>query len=311
MERVARDAGKKLSERAWHALADALSTFEWYKRPFETMIRARFAEAPELLATLNFSDTKRQVVDDLIAGLRRTESRYQALVLDVLVSLRDADSSFPNLARLRDGHERVAAAQDALHRVEQVTEACSELRAQQERLNKEREANRCAAEATRTHTLKLEELHSEFLEMHSSADPQGRGIQFEQFLNRLFALWDLEPRAAYRLDFEQVDGAFTFRTDDYLLEARWWKSPLGPKELNDFKAKVDSKARNTLGLCIAVNGFTEGAVEAHSRSQTPLILMDGTDLMPVLQGRIGLDEVLERKRRHAAETGVPIFRVSI
>ena len=311
MKSVARALSKKLSEPAWHALADALSTFEWYKKPFESMIRARFTEAPELLATLNFSQTKRQVVDDLVAGLRRAEGQYQSLILEVLISLREADSTFPHLARLDDGHERVAAAQGALHRVEQVTETYSDLRAQQERLSKEREANRSVAEAARTHALRLEELHCEFLEMHESTDPQGRGIRFEQFLNRLFALWDLEPRAAYNLEFEQIDGAFTFRTDDYLLEARWWRDPLGPKELNDFKAKVDSKARNTLGLCLAVNGFTEGAVEAHSRAQTPLILMDGTDLVPVLEGRIGLEEVLERKRRHAAETGVPLYSVSI
>lgn len=93
-----------------------------------------------------------------------------------------------------------------------------------------------------------------------------------------------------------------------MLEARWWAKPLGPKELNDFKGKVDGKARNTLGLMVAVNGFTEGAILKHSQSQTPLVLMDGQDLMPVLEGRVGLDEVLHRKRRHAAETGSPMYR---
>ena len=44
------------------------------------------------------------------------------------------------------------------------------------------------------------------------------------------------------------------------------------------------------------------------RGQTPLILMDGTDLMPILEGRTELSEVLERKRRHAAETGSPMYR---
>jgi len=151
-------------------------------------------------------------------------------------------------------------------------------------------------------------LKNRFLDMFAAADPQKRGRDFEGFLNELFALWDLSPRAAYDLEHEQIDGAFTFRTDDYLLEARWWKEPLQPKELNDFRVKVDGKARNTLGLCVAVTGFTKGAIEKHSEGQSPLILMDGTDLMPILEGRIGLDEVLERKRRHAAETGIPMFR---
>lgn len=104
---------------------------------------------------------------------------------------------------------------------------------------------------------------------------------------------------------------FTFRTDDQLLEARWWKENIQPKELNDFKAKVDGEARNTLGLRIAVSGFTPGAIEEHSSAQSPLILIDGVDLMPVLEGRISLDEVLERKRRHAAETGNVLFRVPL
>ena len=126
---------------------------------------------------------------------------------------------------------------------------------------------------------------------------------------RYFELWDLNPRAAYSIEHEQVDGAFTFRTDDYILEARWRADPLQPKDLNDFRAKVDGKARNTLGLCMSISGFTEGATAQHSRSQTPLVLMDGTDLMPILEGRIELTEVLERKRRHAAETGNPMYRV--
>jgi hypothetical protein len=31
--------------------------------------------------------------------------------------------------------------------------------------------------------------------------------------------------------------------------------------------------------------------------------MDGADIMAVLDGRIGLPELLKRKRRHAAQTG--------
>ena len=61
---------------------------------------------------------------------------------------------------------------------------------------------------------------------------------------------------------------------------------------------------------MSISGFTEGAITQHSRNQTPLVLMDGTDLMPILEGRIKLTEVLERKRRHAAETGNPMYRAS-
>ena len=45
---------QKLSENAWTALTEALSCYHWYKRPFENLVRGRFADAPELLSRLNF-----------------------------------------------------------------------------------------------------------------------------------------------------------------------------------------------------------------------------------------------------------------
>lgn len=305
---MASAAAKKLSENAWAALGEALATFQWYKPQFETMIRARFGDAPELLSRLNFADPKRRVTAELIAGLRSNELRYQPIVLDALIALAEVDGDFQHLARLDDGAEKVTAARQALAQVKTATDRYSELTAERERIRSEFDARSVTNEAQRMHDGTLSDLLGQFMTMHSSPNPQQRGRDFEAFLNTLFTLWDLAPRAAYSLDHEQIDGAFTFRTDDYLLEARWWNEPLQPKELNDFKVKVDSKARNTLGLCIAVSGFTAGAIANHSRGQTPLILMDGADLVPVLEGRIGLDEVLERKRRHAAETGEPMFR---
>ncbi len=75
-----------------------------------------------------------------------------------------------------------------------------------------------------------------------------------------------------------------------------------PADVHPFKVKVESKAKHTSGLFISVNGFTAGTVELYSRA-TPVIFMDGADLVPVLEARIDLAEVLLRKRRHAAETG--------
>lgn len=300
---------KKLAPPAWHALAEALATYEWYKAPFETLVRRLFADAPAALGGLNFTETKRRIVAALIDAMRRRESEYQPLVIDALIELSQYDERFPNLARLDDGAEKVAAAQAARRLVIEVTEQYADLAQQRERLRAELAQQTASADAQRTHEAIVQALKNRFMDMFAAIDPQKRGRDFEGFLNELFALWDLSPRAAYDLEHEQIDGAFTFRTDDYLLEARWWKEPLQPKELNDFRVKVDGKARNTLGLCVAVTGFTEGAIEKHSEGQSPLILMDGTDLMPILEGRIGLDEVLERKRRHAAETGIPMFRV--
>ena len=286
---------QKLSEPAWQALAEALRTFYWFKSDFQTLVRAHFAAAPSALASVNFVETKRVATGQLVRALRLNERKYQQAAIDALVALSEFDPEFAHLTRLEEGHVRAAEARDA-HKAVRLVIANSELVASRQAVRREVEESAARESSRRLHEIRLSELRDQFLSLEQSPDnPQRRGYEFQDFLNALFELWDLYPRAAYSLTYEQIDGAFTFRTDDYILEARWWAEPLGPKELNDFKVKVDGKARNTLGLCVSVRGFTEGAIERHSGGQTPLILMDGTDLMPILEGRIELTEVLARK----------------
>lgn len=141
------------------------------------------------------------------------------------------------------------------------------------------------------------------------SDPQARGRAFEGFLNELFRLFDLDPKAAYSLEREQIDGAFSFDTDDYVLEAKWWKTPMSRENLDVFATKVRRKGRNALGLYVAINGFTSDALAEYA-SCTPFTTMDGLDLMAVLEERVRLDDLLRRKKRHMNETGSCHFPAS-
>lgn len=300
---------KKLSEPAWDALTEALASFYWYKNDLRAFLYRQLCDYHEVLARLDFGLSKRQIASSLVGLLARDEARYQALAIDLLVALSRFDPTFPKLAALDDGAAKVQQARAAHAAVAQVVGQYSELAEQRERLQRELDEREATDAARRSHDAMLNELREEFFAMHAMTDPHERGRHLEQFLNRLFALHDLEPRAAYSLEHEQIDGAFTFDTDDYLLEARWWKTAMQPTDVHPFKAKVESKAKHTFGLFISVNGFTAGAVELYSQA-TSVIFMDGTDLVPVLEGRIDLAEVLLRKRRHAAETGNPMLPVA-
>ena len=218
---------------------------------------------------MNFNETKRTATGQLVRALRLKENQYQEVVIDALVALNQASSTFPHLARLDNGSELVANAKAAHRAVRSVVQQYSELAAQRETARRESEGLAAKASALRIHQNRLKHLHDEFLRMHGMADePQKRGRTFERFLNDLFELWDLNPRAAYSIEHEQIDGAFTLRTDDYILEARWRSKPLQPKDLHDFRGKIDGKARNTLGLCVSIGGFTEGAITKHSGGGT-------------------------------------------
>lgn len=298
----------RLSPEAWDALLEALAVFTWFKSDFEPFVRRLFGDAPELVQRISFTGTKREVASDLVAELERREQRYQDIVLDVLVTLSKFDDRFPKLARLEDGAEKVGQARAALAEVRRIVRTYAEHVEERARLAKDLEQADERAALRRTHADVLERLRVDFIALQSE-EPHKRGKAFEVLLNDLFGLYDLYPRAAYDLSSEQIDGAFTFQNADFLLEAKWWKSALEPAELHVFDAKIRSKAKHTLGLFVAVNGFTSGAIEKYSHA-TALILFDGADLYPILEGRISLTEVLERKRRHAAETGIPMLPVS-
>lgn len=168
----------------------------------------------------------------------------------------------------------------------------------------EEERARLAAKTanTRALTQKLDELKVTFYDLHAATNPQQRGRDFEDWLNELFMLFELLPRRSFTLQGEQIDGAFTHATDNYIVEARWWKKPVERADLAVFETKVRAKGKNALGLFVSMNGFTSGALNAY-RTSTPFIVMEGGHLLAVIEQRIGLDELLDRMKRHMDETG--------
>lgn len=86
-------------------------------------------------------------------------------------------------------------------------------------------------------------LKTEFIAMGQATDPQKRGLDFERFLYRLFALFDMEPRLAYNLTYEQIDGSLTFDTDDYIIEDKWWQKPLSVRTPANWPQRSTARAR--------------------------------------------------------------------
>jgi hypothetical protein len=299
---------KRIAAGAYDALIEALAVVFWNKQPFERFIRLVLRDQPELLSGLTFDSPKRQVASDLVMRLAETEERYQAVTLVLMLQVSDMHD-FPNLRAQVDRKELEETAARAVAELRRWTARCGEVADAQDKLRAERETDGARSDHRRTMARVLEELEQRFLAMYAEGDRQQRGRTFEGLLNELFFLFDLNPRKAFVLAAEQIDGAFTFSTDDYLLEAKW-EEPAASREAVDVLAqKVQRKGKNTLGLFVAISGFSPAAVSAHSNCGTGLIFMDGTDLLSVLRGVISLTDVLEAKRRHVSETGLPLLFV--
>lgn len=301
---------KTINPSAYNALAYALWRVIWNKGDFERYVRGMLQDHTELLARLDFGRTKRETSGQLVDLLRTNETRYLDATLALMLDIAGMDR-FPNLERQIDGTEKVVLAEAAVAELRRWT-------GKQQELIKEHEAHAVAiaesakqAQAFRAFAEAHEDLKQRFFVMHSANDKHQRGRDFEGFINELFALYDLEPRASYVMEYEQIDGAFSFDTDHYVLEAKWWADRIGRRELDVFKANIERKGKNTLGLYVSVNGFTGDALAVYSFS-TPFITMDGGDFMAVLDQRIRLDELMSRKKRHASETGhchLPVAKI--
>ena len=125
----------------------------------------------------------------------------------------------------------------------------------------------------------------------------------EKLLRRLFEIFDLDPKASFKITGEQIDGAFTFDSTDYLFEGKWQKELVAAADLDSLAGKLGRKLDNTLGLFLSINGFSPDGVAAYSSGRKLMLLMDGGDLMAVLEQRIDFVDLLRRKRRHASQTG--------
>ena len=295
---------KRLSTHAYQALRDALPIVFWNKRPFESYLRTALRDAPELLAGLPFGEPKRVVSDVLVDRSVEKEQKYQETTLSLMLEVASM-GSFPNIESIKDKRDRALRLDDArraVNRLRELTAQYSREVSERERLATDQEAARAQAEAQRKFGDEIERLRQTFLELQRDSDHQRRGKAFERLLTDFFVLFDMEPRLAYDLSREQIDGSLSFDTDDYIVEARWRKDPADRGSADIFATKVRRKGKNALGLFVSVNGFTQDALDQYSEA-TPFIALNGTDLYLALEQRVRLDDLIKSKKRHANETG--------
>lgn len=301
---------KRFSPAAIHALKEALSSVYWYKSDLRSFLQNSLGDR-RLVASLDWSAYKRQIVSDLVDELCENQDANLAALTRLCYDVTEM-REFPHLEQLDGGKQKAAKARNAVEQLRQLVDSHTEAKREdadfRERQKQFQERIRQSA-AVRA---KLEELKQQFMSIAMGANPQQRGFELERLMLDLFELFDLDPKAAFRNVGEQIDGAFTLEGTDYLFEAKWQQESVAVQELDGFSAKVGRKLENTLGLFLSMNGFSPDAIAAHSRGTPNTVLMDGADLLAVLEQRIDFVSLLIRKKRHAAQTGrifLPIHEV--
>jgi len=292
---------KKISPASVEALKEALRLVYWYKSQLRSFLSQCLSD-PQVLSRLNWDDYKRNIVSTLVEHLVENEEVYQRDIIRLMSEVCQVND-FSHLKKLEDGEAKAKEAKLAVEALRKQWRGHADLEKEQEDSEQRRKQAHKRLMQVNAVQQELEKLKQEFFQLVGSDNPQQRGFSLEKVLKGLFSLFDLDPKASFRITGEQIDGAFSFEGTDYLLEAKWQKDPIAAKDLDSMAGKLSRKLENTLGLFLSIDGYSEDAVKAHSSGRRLLILMDGSDLMAVLEGRIDLVELLMRKRRKASETG--------
>ena len=298
---------KRLSPPAIIALKDALCSIYWFKSDLRSFLSNCTGNLP-LIGTLNWDNYKRQIITDLIDGLTKDQETHLGALTKLCYEVTEMNS-FAHLEQLDGGEQKARRAREAVDQLRQLVGPHQEIVKDEKDVEERRKERADKLKKNKAVREKLNDLNAQYMTIATGSTQQARGFELERLMYDLFELFDLDPKASFRNTGEQIDGAFTLEGTDYLFEAKWQKEPVGVQGLDSFSSKVQRKLDNTLGLFLSMNGFSSDGVEAHSTGRLSVILMDGADLMAVLEERIDFVTLLLRKKRHAAQTGRIFLRV--
>ena len=292
---------KQIAPAAIQALKEALTLVYWYKDNLRSFLSQCLSDST-VLSRLDWSDYKRNIVTTLVDHLAMHQDVYQRDLIGIMSAVCQI-TDFSHLRKLEDGMNKAKTAEAAVKALRTQLKGYEDLEEEAQKAEKRRKDAHTKWMQVNAVRQQLEEIKAEFFQLIGSDDPHKRGFLLEKVLKRLFDVFDLDPKASFKITGEQIDGAFSFEGTDYILEAKWQSKPVAAKELDGLTGKLSRKLENTLGLFLSINGFSNDAVKTHESGRRLVLLMDGSDLTAVLEGRIDLVQLLLRKRRHAAETG--------
>jgi len=292
---------KRISSAAVVALKQALTEVYWYKGDLRSFLSTTLSN-PSILGGINWSDYKRNIVGRVVDYLVSYQDDLQSDLLRLMHEVANM-KDFSHLEQLEDGRAKVQKAKASVQALQTFTAVNAKIDENDKAAeNRRQQAYQKCLKITAVKQ-KLCDINTEYISMISMSDAQKRGYMLEKILKDVFELFDLDPKASFKIVGEQIDGAFTFDSTDYLLEAKWQNPLITTADLDILAGKLSTKLDNTLGLFLAINGFSKDGILAHSTGRRIMILMDGSHLMAVLEGRIDLIQLLLRMRRYASQTG--------
>ena len=300
---------KRVSTQTLIALKDALTNIFWKKKDLRQFVELTL-ENSLIVSTIDWNEnTKIESVSQLIDRMAKRPDIYQTDILKLIQEVSNFND-FSHLKIWDDSDSKIRKAKISVEKLRNQSKGYFDTIEELKKAESARIKNQEKIKETINYQKKLDDLKNKFFEIAINKDAQKRGLLLEKFLNDLFNFFDLDAKNSFKILGEQIDGSFTFDNTDYLLEAKWQKKLINAQDLYGFSGKIQGKLKNTLGLYVSLEGYSTESTKTDNPIVKSIILMDGSDLMQVLEGRIKLTDMLYIKRRHAAQTGEIYYKIT-
>lgn len=246
-------------------------------------------------------ESKRDYLDRVFELLRPSD-HGKAKILQLARFLAE-QTAFPDLKGWEDTAAKLDEAKRSVAALKSYLSEQDESIASEEQRQRSRQRLREAQAKARASQQTLQSLSDRLTELSADIGTSEAGRAFESWFYDLMQFSEIAGRPPYAVDGRQIDGSVTIGDTTYLVECKFTGQQTGAPDIDVFRAKVESKADNTMGIFISISGFSSVAVGGASGRKTPLLLLDHGHLFRVLGGVASFRDVLERVRRHSSQTG--------
>jgi restriction system protein len=219
----------------------------------------------ELLRTNKEEFVKFRVARDVLVALNASGDsglRVRRELLKRVVEFDDFSVCWPDDQAAARGF--VGQVREIVNVKDSFTRMRLEKDEERQRRVEDQRARQAALEKRRT---ERETIRKDLFALFGNHNPHERGKALESVLNRLFSSSGLLVREAFVVSgknsegvVEQIDGAIELDGLLYLVEMKWWNTPIGASEVAPHLVRVFGRGGQVRGLFISYTEFTEPAI---------------------------------------------------
>lgn len=288
---------------------DAILKINNRKTTFIRFLRSKHIK-DSILSQFDPGETKRSFLERLYPKLQNYENGQKAII-NMALEISNMDE-FPDLYGFEDSQIKISKAKESVAILKKyMDDEIKKIQKKEER-DKFIEEQRQIIEKNKLNRKTLSSLEANLSEIAKNIGTQNAGYEFEKWFYELLDFFEVQCRRPYRTkDSRQIDGAVSINGTDYIIELKFTKKPIGSTDIDPIFVKLQTKADNTMALCVSMSGFDKNAKLSATIGRTMLLLLDFNHINILLRGVLTFQEIIERIKRHAAQTGESYLDPSI